>query len=433
MADRFAAVATLQSRSSTATMVRMSAMMFLQYWPLGIWGVTVGTFIAANTGDEGSGTFSAGFVGYSTAAGAIGSLVSPVFVGFLSDRYFTAQRLLALMHVGCALAAWGMYYSQTQGAFFVALLAYFQFFSPAAALTNKIALRHLANADREYPRIRIFSTLGWISAGLFLGYAWPRVTGETIEATRVPLMLGAGGSLLMVVYSLTLPNTPPEGRREEFMLRALRDSRELLRNRPLVAFLFLSMLACVPSMAYNNYGNLFLNNQGYHRPAALMTLGQLSDVLFLWATPWFIARFGLRTVFLSGVIAWAIRYSLLALGSYSALTWPVYLAIVIHGACYVFVYVVGVMFVDRLVERAHRGTAQGLYALTSSGLGHLIGAVVVGVSQATFLTPEKVSPPPYDWTSFWVVPAIVSAVVAVAFSVISRHQLKHWTDSQENT
>jgi MFS family permease len=178
------------------------------------------------------------------------------------------------------------------------------------------------------------------------------------------------------------------------------------------------MLACVPSMAYNNGGNLFLNKQGYRWPAALMTLGQLSDVLVLWATPWLIARLGLRTLFVSGVIAWAVRYCLLAFGSYSELVWPVYLAILIHGACYVFVYVIGVMFVDRLVEGAHRGAAQGLYVLMSSGLGHLFGAFTVGLSQEVFLTPAGVSPPPYDWTAFWIVPATVSVVAALAFSVI---------------
>src|SRR5689334_25220032 len=98
----------VSARSSTATMVRISAMMFLQYWPLGAWGVTFGTYIAANTGSNGSGAFSAGFQGYSTAAGAIGSLLSPILVGFLSDRYFAAQNMLALLHGGCALAALGM-------------------------------------------------------------------------------------------------------------------------------------------------------------------------------------------------------------------------------------------------------------------------------------------------------------------------------------
>ena len=392
-------------------------MMFLQYWPLGLWGVTVGTYIAANTGDQGAGIFSAGFVGYSTAAGAIGSLLAPVVVGFLSDRYFSAQYLVAVMHVGCALAAWGMYQCDTQVSFFLWLLAYFHCFVPAGTLTNKIALRHLADVDSEYPRVRIFGTVGWISAGLFLGFVWPLITGRSIEATRLPLMLGSCANAVMAVFALSLPSTPPERRHQELSTRPFRDSGALLNNRPLVVFLFVSMLACIPSMAYNNYGNLFLNHHAYPRPAALMTLGQISDLLVLYSTPWLIARFGLRTLFIGGVLAWGVRYGMLAAGSYYQIAWPVYAAILIHGPCYVFVYVIGVMYVDRLSDPGHRGAAQGMLAFASFGLGHLFGALTVGLSQEMFLTPEGVSPPPYHWTAFWIVPASVSFAALLVFKV----------------
>jgi nucleoside transporter len=395
-------------------LARMSAMMFLQYWPLGTWGVTVATYIAANTGGEGSGIFSGGFAGYSTAAGAIGGLLSPVLMGYLSDRYFSAQRLTAVANVGCAAAAWRMYESQTQVAFFLWLLAYWQCFVPAATLTNKIALRHLANADAEYPRVRIFGTLGWIASGLFVGFAWPTITGKSIEATRLPLVLGAAGSMLMAFYSLTLPHTPPE-RPAGAAGGAFRDRGSLLSDRPLVLFLLVAMLACVPSMAYNNYGNLFLNRLGYPHPAALMTLGQVSDLVFLWLAPWLITRFGLRTLFVTGVAAWAVRYIWLSAASYFGSAWPVYAAILIHSPCYVFVYVISVLFVDRLADPAHRGAAQGMLALASTGVGHLLGALAVGFAQEMFLTPTGVSPAPYHWTAFWAVFASISLLALLAF------------------
>ncbi len=419
MADSSDALADAR-RSSPAMMARMSAMMFLQYWPQGIWAVTVGTYIVANTGARGREVFSAGFVGFSTAAGAIGSLFSPVVVGFLSDRYFAAQRLLAAMHAGCALAAWGMYRSQTELEFLLWIVLYYQCFCPAATLTNKIGLRHLRNVDVEYPWVRIFGTVGWISAGLVLGFVWPLATGELIEATRIPLFLSACGSAMMALYCLTLPHTPPERRGGVVLLDIYRDSGELLRNGPLVMFLAVSMLACISTTAYNNCANPFLNHEKYPRPAALMTLGQLSELLCLWATPWLIARFGLRMLFISGVIAWGLRYALLAAGSYFTAAPPVYAAILIHGPCYVFVYVIGVMYVDRLAGSAHRGAAQGLYALASAGLGHLTGALTVGLAQAAFLTPEGVSPPPNDWTAFWIVPAAFSLAAVVMFKVAFR-------------
>jgi nucleoside transporter len=417
MAERNATDADSLQHSSPAMIARLSAMMFLQYWPLGVWGVTIGTYIGANTGGEGAGIFSAGFVGYSTAAGAIGSLLSPVAIGFLSDRYFAAQNLLALLHVGCALAAWGMYESQTQTVFFLWLLIYYQCFSPAAALTNKISLKHLANADAEYPLVRIFSTVGWITAGLFVGFAWPLATGESIEPSGIPLMIAAAGSIVMALFSLTLPNTPPEEHSGFFLPRILRDSGDLLRNQPLVVFLVLAMLACIPTMAYNNFANPFLNNLHFRRPAALMTLGQVSDLFVLGLTPWLIKRFSLRSLFVGGMIAWSVRYMLLAAGSFYEITWPAYAAILLNGPCFVFIYVVGVMYVDRLVGGAHRGAAQGMFALASAGLGNLTGALTVGYTQSTFLTPQGVSPPPYNWPAFWSVSAILSVTSALVFKI----------------
>lgn len=389
-------------------------MMFMQYWPLGTWGVTVGTYIAANTGDQGAGVFSAGFVGYSTAAGAIGSLLSPVLMGYLSDRLFSAERLLSAMQVGCALAAWRMFGSESQADFLLWLILYFQCFVPAAILTNKIGLKQLANPDVEYPIVRIFGTLGWIGAGLFVGFLWPFYTAESIEATKTPLMIGAVGNVLMAIYALTLPHTPPEERgRIGNTSTPARSS--LLRNRPLVIFLLVALLASIPSNAYNNYANLFLNREGYSRPAALMTLGQVSDIIFLWLSPRLIKRFGLRTIFACGIIAWFARYILLAAGSYFDLTWPVLAAIVIHGMCYVFVYVVAVLYVDHLVDPTHRGAAQGMLALASTGLGHLMGALTIGFSQELFLTPKGVVPPPYNWAAFWLVLAGISLTAFLVF------------------
>ena len=415
MAERHAADPDSSQHSSRAMLARISAMMFLQYWPLGVWGVTVGTYIAANTGREGNGIFSAGFVGYSTSAGAIGSLLSPVLIGFLSDRYFAAQNLLALLHVGCALAACGMYACHAQTAFFIWLLIYYQCFSPAAALTNKIGLKHLANADAEYPLVRIFSTIGWITAGLFVGFAWPQATGESIEPTRIPLMIGAAGSIMMALFSVTLPDTPPEEHSGLFLVRILRDSGELLRNQPLVVLLTVSILVCIPTMAYNNFANPFLNNLHYRHPAALMTLGQVSDLFVLGMTPWLVKRFSLRSLFISGAIAWSARYGLLAAGGFYETTWPVYAAILMNGPCFVFIYVIGIMYVDRLAGGAHRGTAQGMFAVTTGGLGNLAGAFTVGYTQSMLLTPEGVSPPPYNWPAFWSVPAILSFASVLLF------------------
>ncbi|CAK9037482.1 Putative nucleoside transporter YegT [Durusdinium trenchii] len=391
-----------------ATRLRLAAMMFLQYMSLGLWGVTVGTYIAANTGQAGLGIFTPGFIGYSTSAGAIGSLVSPLLLGYLSDRYFSAQWLLSLMHALCCVAALGMAWCESQTAFYLWLLLYFHCFLPACALTNKIALKHLVDSEAEYPHIRIFSTLGWITAGLLVGFGWPEITGSSIEDTATPIILGAIASGVMALYSLTLPPTPPEPKPGGSALPRFAGSLPLLTNLPLMVFLGITVLACIPTMPYNNYGNLFLNKHDFPHPAALMTLGQLSDLFCLWASPWLIARLGLRRLFSLGLVAWFVRYVLLAVGGYYQLSWAVYSAILIHGACYVFIYVVAVMYVDRLTDSAHRGAAQGLLAIATSGVGNLLGALAVGYTESTYLTPPGITPPPYDWTAFWLVPAGIS-------------------------
>jgi hypothetical protein len=147
-----------------------------------------------------------------------------------------------------------------------------------------------------------------------------------------------------------------------------------------------------------------------------MTLGQVSDLVVLGLTPWFIKRFSLPLLFVSGMIAWGARYVLLAAASIYAITWPAVAAILMNGPCFVFIYVIGVMYVDRLVSGAHRGAAQGMFALAWAGLGNLAGALTVGYAQSTFLTPQGVSPAPYNWPAFWTVPAIASLAGVLLFT-----------------
>jgi hypothetical protein len=148
-----------------------------------------------------------------------------------------------------------------------------------------------------------------------------------------------------------------------------------------------------------------------------MTIGQVSDLFVLALTPWLIKRFSLQSLFVTGMTAWGVRYILLAAGSFYAITWPSVVSILMNGPCFVFIYVIGVMYVDRLLGGAHRGAAQGTFALVSAGLGNLAGAVTVGYAQSTFLTPQGVSRPPYNWSAFWSVPAILSIAGVFMFRV----------------
>lgn len=393
--------------------------MFLQSWPLGCWGVTVGAYIAANTGDAGARLFSAGFIGYSTIAAAAGSLVSPYIAGVVSDRLVSPRMLLGALNLGCGAAAIGLYYAGSEMAFFLWLAAYFQFYFPIITVSNTIGLAHLVEPDAEFPVLRLYGALGWIAAGVFVGFVWPVAVGHSIEATGVPFLIGAAANVTMFAYALTLPSTmttTPSDSTQPLTSGA----RALLSNWPLRWFLVASFFACVPSMAYNNFCNPFMNSTGFPRPAAMMTIGQVSEIAVLAAMPWLTRRVRLPTLYTVGLVAWVARYGLLAMGAELDAAWPVGLAILLHGPCFAFVYVIGPMLADRFTPAANRGAAQGIYAVASTGLGHVAGAIAVGLGQAAFLTPTGVSPPPYDWTTFWISAAAVSATSLVAVACLLR-------------
>lgn len=169
-------------------------------------------------------------------------------------------------------------------------------------------------------------------------------------------------------------------------------------------------------MAYNNFCNPFLNHTNFPAPAAVMTLGQVSEIGVLAMMPMILRRLSLGSLYVWGMAAWVVRYGLLAVGAGIGATWPVYLAILLHVPCFAFIYVVGPMLTDRLTPNQDRGAAQGLYAVASSGLGHVVGAITVGAAQAAILTPAGVTPPPYDWTTFWAVAASVSVISLIVLS-----------------
>ncbi|WP_231930560.1 MFS transporter [Botrimarina hoheduenensis] len=399
---------------------RLAVMMFLETWPLGVWIVTIGTYIGAHTGSAGDRLFDAGFIGYCGAAAAIGGAMSPALAGMLSDRLFAAQRVLVVLHLlaGIALATVGYSGSRSQIGLFFATLVYFQLYAPTVTMTTTIAMRNVRDVDRDYPPVRVAGTLAWVAAGWFVGLGWPALFGSSIEATLVPVWIGVVGHGVMAAYSLTLPDTPPA--RTVGLLRTLTGGSELWSNRAFVTFLAISVLACVPPQAYDRYANLFLNNLGYEHAAAKLTIGQVTEVFCLFAMPMLLRRFGLRVVFMAGVLTWTLRFFLLAAGAAWGTTAAIYLAIFVHGPCYAFVYVTGQLYIDRLATRDNRGAAQGLHAVATTGMGHLIGSAVVGGLQHVYLTPPGVDPAPYRWEYFWLAPGLISLVAAGLFWALFR-------------
>lgn len=394
---------------------RLALMMFLQYGSLGLWTVTFGTFIGANTGGQGEGIFNDRFVGDAATSGAFGAIFAPILVGWLADRWLASERMLALLHAACAGILYAIAFRNTQAGFYLCLIAYYQCYVPTVTLSTSLSLQQLASPARHFPPVRAIGTSGWIVAGLIVGWVWPVVFGHQIESLRTPMLLGVGAHVLLALYCLTLPHTPVS-RLDVGQVPPLVESGRFFRKKELVVFVALSSLACMATQFYNVL-NLFLNQQQVQYAAAKQSFGQLTEVVTMLLLPAATARFGLKRLIILGLAAWAGRYVLLAGAVYPGSGWMMAPAIGLHGISYTWVYITGAMYIDRMASPRTRGVAQGIFALATLGVGHLTGALLVGWAQASLLTPAGVSPPPYDWVTFWLIPAGMMAVAIVLFAV----------------
>jgi nucleoside transporter len=348
------------------TRAGLSALMFLQYFVWGAWSVTLGTWLGQTL------QFSGEQIGLASGTTALAAIISPFFVGMVADRFFATQRLLALLHVVGGVILFYASTRSTFGAFYLALLAYALCFMPTLALSNAISFRQMSDPGVEFPPIRVLGTIGWIVAGLVVG-------SLGLEATAMPMRLAAGASLLLGVFCLALPHTPPQNSRRATLGGVLGlDALKMLRDRSFAVFVLGSFLICIPLQFYYAFANLFLNEIGMENAAGKMTLGQMSEIGFMLVMPWFFARLGIKWMLLVGMAAWSIRYLFFAYGDTGSLVWMLYAGILLHGVCYDFFFVTGQIYVDERAPSDLRSAAQGLIAFVTLGVGMFIGSWASG-------------------------------------------------------
>lgn len=361
---------------------RLGAMMFFQFFVWGAWYVGAPLYLVKIG-------FSGSDLGWTYAVGPLACMLSPFFVGMIADRFFATERMLCALHIlggGCMLLAAAQMNPASPASpttINLILLAHTLCYFPTLALTNSLALHHVSDPQKEFPLIRVFGTIGWIVAGVSLAWiGW----GDRLEMFQ---LTGAAG-ILMGLYCLTLPHTPPPSKGQRTSWRELvgADAFELFRQPSFTVFILSTFLICIPLAFYFQLAAKAVSLAGIADVTQAMSYGQVSEILFMVLMPVFFRRLGVKWMLAIGMLAWVLRYVLFALGTPDAVVWMMYIGIVLHGICYDFLFVTGQIYTDMVARKEIRAQAQGMLVLFTLGLGMLIGARVAGVWEE-YNTPQE--------------------------------------------
>ncbi|PUZ21186.1 nucleoside transporter [Chitinophaga costaii] len=390
-----------------ATRLQLMLMMFLEFFIWGAWFVTLGTFVLHNLQHTND-----GHVGQAFLSQSFGAIIAPFIIGLIADRYIAAQIILGILHLlGAALLWYGSTLTDFT-AFYPLIILYMILYMPTLALVNTVSFRQMKNPSKEFPPIRTLGTLGWIVAGLTIGYlAW-----EQNGKLDLTFKMAAIASVLLGLLSFTLPHTPPTRKNQKITFGEIigLDALRLLKNKSYLIFFLASIAICVPLSFYYNFTNPFLNEIGMKAAAGKMALGQGSELIFMVIMPLLFVRLGVKKMLAVAMLAWVLRYVFFAYGNVDAGYWMLIGGIVLHGVCYDFFFVTGQIYTDNLAGPQFKSAAQGMITLATYGVGMLIGSYISGPIVNSYKTGET----SHNWTSVWLIPAGIALVVLVLFVLL---------------
>ncbi|WP_029589820.1 MFS transporter [Franconibacter helveticus] len=381
---------------------QLSLMMFIQFFIWGSWSVTLGLVMTQHNMSL--------LIGDAFSAGPIASILSPFVLGMLVDRFFPSQKVLAVMHLMGAVILWFVPQAMVaqNGVLLIALLfGYTLCYMPTLALTNNIAFHSLANSEKSFPVVRVFGTIGWIAAGVFIGF-----TG--IAASVTIFSLAAVCSVILAIYSLTLPHTPAPAKGLPFKVRDMfcADAFALMKIRHFFIFALCATLISVPLGTYYAFTASWLADAGVENVSTLMSFGQMSEIFFMLVIPLLFRRLGVKYMLLIGMFAWFVRYALFAMGMGDETRTLILLGILLHGICYDFFFVVGFIYTDRVAGEQVKGQAQSMVVMFTYGIGMLLGSQISGALYNNLVAGQATAE---NWALFWWIPAIAAAAIAVLF------------------
>jgi nucleoside transporter len=402
--------------------LRLNIMMFLQFFVWGAFFVPMGSYLGVIFKDSGSLNTIIGDT-YSTQTWA--AVFAPFIVGFIADRLFNKEFINGVLQIlGGIMLWWCSTITDSPTQFYWIMMAFFLCYMPTLALVNAITFQNVDSVENEFPKIRLWGTIGWIVSGLVVSQSMfglfpiPVLPGvEDAGSTNVPLMLAAVVSVIYGIYSFSLPASPPQGRDKPVSVSKVLglDAVRLFANPSYFVFAVCSFLICIPLAFYYARTYEFVSSMAFgDRSAGVMALGQVSEIFFMALVPFFLFRLGVKWMLLVGMLAWALRYSVFGLMPSSSAM--LLFGIVLHGICYDFFFVTGQLYTDRVAPKEIRTSAQALLGLLTYGAGMLVGNLILGrwgdyikldpTTEAGWLEGAR---------QFWLMPAGLAAAVSVLF------------------
>jgi nucleoside transporter len=386
---------------SSSIRLRLSIMMFLQYFVWGAWYVTMGTYLNETVKFDGQ------QIGLAYGSTALAAMISPFFVGMIADRFFATEKLLAVLHLLGGLLLFYVATLTAFGTFYAVLIAYTLCYMPTLALTNSLSFHQMRDPGKEFPGVRVLGTIGWIAASFVIDWL-------DYDKSASMFITAAISSLALGVFCFTLPHTPPSKLGHAVTARDILglDALALMKNRSFAVFILGSFLVCIPLQFYYAFTNAYLSEINVANATFKMSFGQMSEIGFMLVMPFFFARLGVKNMLLIGMAAWMARYVLFAYGASGPVIWMLYAGILLHGVCYDFFFVTGQIYVDREAPGHLRGAAQGFIAFVTLGVGMFIGSWLSGVVVDLYRVEGPIA---HDWFRIWLVPAAGAAAVLTLF------------------
>jgi MFS transporter, NHS family, xanthosine permease len=407
--------------------LRLTVMNFLQFFVWGSWLITIGAYWFQNRHWSGA-EFGAIF-----STMGIASLFMPSLMGIVADKWVRAERLYGILHLLGAVMLFIVPTIDDPGTLFWVMLVNMCFYMPTIALSYTVAYNALkAEGDdivKAFPPIRVWGTVGFIAA------MWT-VSLLHLETSAGQFHIAAAAAVLLGLYAFTLPTCPPRDTRHESLVDALGlRSFALMKNYKMAVFFVFAMFLGGSLQLTNAYGDTFLHDfakldvfrhaLAIQYPAITMSISQVSETLLILAIPFFLKRYGIKTVMLMSMFAWVLRFGLFAYGNPTGLLWMIILSNVIYGMAFDFFNISGSLFVEGQADSKIRASAQGLFMLMTNGLGAMLGNLVAGWVIDTFYTNHACNDAVAickDWHGIWLAFAGYSLVVAVLFAILFRHK-----------